>query len=169
MTLPRNTMFLRRLEDIERDMASTNNGGQMSTEASEKDEENIAQTPPEIQTIPSDFLRKLSEAEDMVKKLQRQNLSQKEELDSIHNSLEREARMKYRGCNHPKKSYRQRHLSNASSMDGSSRDTFPMGARTRNSSQDSQYVSMSRLELSRNSERFPPLKAMAVPRSRRQR
>ena len=105
----------------------------------------------------------------MVKKLQRQNLSQKEELDSIHNSLEREARMKYRGCNHPKKSYRQRHLSNASSMDGSSRDTFPMGARTRNSSQDSQYVSMSRLELSRNSERFPPLKAMAVPRSRRQR
>ena len=150
-------------------MSSTNNGGQVSTEASEKIEEKIAQTPPEIQTIPSDFLRKLSEAEDMVKKLQRQNLSQKEELDSIHNSLEREARMKYRGCNHPKKSYRQRHLSNASSMDGSSRDTFPMGARTRNSSQDSQYVSMSRLELSRNSERFPPLKAMAVPRSRRQR
>ena len=150
-------------------MSSTNNGGQVSTEASEKIKENIAQTPPEIQTIPSDFLRKLSEAEDMVKKLQRQNLSQKEELDSIHNSLEREARMKYRGCNHPKKSYRQRHLSNASSMDGSSRDTFPMGARTRNSSQDSQYVSMSRLELSRNSERFPPLKAMAVPRSRRQR
>ena len=150
-------------------MSSTNNGGPVSTEASEKIEENIAQTPPETQTIPSDFLRKLSEAEDMVKKLQRQNLSQKEELDSIHNSLEREARMKYRGCNHPKKSYRQRHLSNASSMDGSSRDTFPMGARTRNSSQDSQYVSMSRLELSRNSERFPPLKAMAVPRSRRQR
>lgn len=150
-------------------MSSTNNGGQVSTEASVKIEEKIAQTPPEIQTIPSDFLRKLSEAEDMVKKLQRQNLSQKEELDSIHNSLEREARMKYRGCNHPKKSYRQRHLSNASSMDGSSRDTFPMGARTRNSSQDSQYVSMSRLELSRNSERFPPLKAMAVPRSRRQR
>ena len=150
-------------------MSSTNNGGPVSTEASEKIEEKIAQTPPETQTIPSDFLRKLSEAEDMVKKLQRQNLSQKEELDSIHNSLEREARMKYRGCNHPKKSYRQRHLSNASSMDGSSRDTFPMGARTRNSSQDSQYVSMSRLELSRNSERFPPLKAMAVPRSRRQR
>ena len=152
-------------------MSSTNNGGQVSTEASEKIEEKIAQTPPEIQTIPSDFLRKLSEAEDMVKKLQRQNLSQKEELDSIHNSLEREARMKYRGCNHPKKSFRQRHLSNTSSMDGSSRDTFLTGARTRTSSQDSQYVSMSRLELSvsRNSERFPPLKAVAVPRSRRQR
>ena len=153
-------------------MSTSNNGeGQMTTETSEEQPEKIAQTQPESPSIPPDFLRKLSEAEDMVKKLQRQNLSQKEELDSIHNSLEREARMKYRGCNHPKKSYRQRHLSNASSMDGSSRDTFPMGARTRTSSQDSQYVSMSRLELSnsRNSERFPPLKAMAVPRSRRQR
>ena len=144
---------------------------EMLNEPSDTNEERIAHTQPESPTIPPDFLRKLAEAEDMVKKLQRQNLSQKEELDSIHNSLEREARMKYRGCNHPRKSYRQRHLSNTSSVDGASRDTFMTGARTRNSSQDSQYVSMSRLDLSlsRNSERFPPLKAVAVPRSRRQR
>ena len=152
-------------------MTTSNEVCQLPAKESENIQERIAQIKPDSPTIPPDFLRKLSEAEDMVKKLQRQNLSQKEELDSIHNSLEREARMKYRGCNHPKKSFRQRHLSNTSSMDGSSRDTFLTGARTRTSSQDSQYVSMSRLELSvsRNSERFPPLKAVAVPRSRRQR
>ena len=150
-------------------MSTSNEVCQVPAQESENIQERIAQIQPESPTIPPDFLRKLSEAEDMVKKLQRQNLSQKEELDSIHNSLERETRMKFRGCNHPKKSFRQRHLSNTSSMEGSSRDTFLTGART--GSQDSQYVSMSRLELSvsRNSERFPPLKAVAVPRSRRQR
>ena len=150
-------------------MSTSNEVCQVPAQESENIQERIAQIQPESPTIPPDFLRKLSEAEELVKKLQRQNLSQKEELDSIHNSLEREARMKFRGCNHPKKSFRQRHLSNTSSMEGSSRDTFLTGART--GSQDSQYVSMSRLELSvsRNSERFPPLKAVAVPRSRRQR
>ena len=92
----------------------------------------------------------------MVAQLQQQNLSQREELESIHQSLEREARMKYRGCNHPSKSTRLRRTSNSSSFDG--RD---LGG-TRTSSQDS------RLDL-RISERFPPLRSMLVPRSRRPR
>ena len=118
--------------------------------------------------VPSDLLRKLAEAEGLVSQLQQQNASQREELDAIHSSLEREARMKYRGCNHPSRGFRYRNLSNNSSFDGgSSRDLAPQ--RTRNSSQDSQYISASRLDLSRTSDRFPPLKALAVPRSRRQR
>ena len=45
-------------------------------------------------SIPAEFLKKLAEAEDLVAQLQQQNLSQREELDNIHQSLEREARMK---------------------------------------------------------------------------
>ena len=80
-------------------------------------------------SIPPDFLQKLAETEDLVKRLQQQNLSQKQELDHIHSSLEKEARMKYRGCNHPSKSFRFRHNSNGSSLDGS-RDLHP-SSRTR--------------------------------------
>ena len=126
-------------------------------------QEEIAQ-----QTIPPDVLKKLAEAEEMVRKLHKENQSQREELDHIHSSLEREARMKYRGCNHPSKSFRLRHNSNSSSLDGSTRDMLS-SSRTRNSSHDSQYVSMSRIDLSRPNDRFPPLRAIAVPRSRRQR
>ena len=90
----------------------------------------------------------------MVAQLQRQNHSQREELENIQHSLEREARLKYRGCNHPSKSTRLRRTSNSSSFDG--RDL----GRMRTSSQDS------RLNM-RSSERFPPLRSMLVPRSRR--
>ena len=92
-------------------------------------------------SIPAEFLKKLAEAEDMVTKLQQQNQTQREELENIHQTLEKEARMKYRGCNHPARSTR---------------------LRQRNNSQDS------RLEV-RTSERFPPLRSMLLPRSRRSR
>ena len=115
-----------------------------------------ASAQPASPNIPPEFLKKLAEAEEMVAQLQRQNTSQREELDNIHHSLEREARLKYRGCNHPSKSTRLRRTSNSSSFDG--RDL----AGTRTGSQDS------RLNL-RTSERFPPLRSMLVPRSRRPR
>ena len=97
--------------------------------------------------VPPEFLKKLAEAEDLVTKLQQQNQTQREELENIQQSLEKEARMKYRGCNHPTRSTR---------------------LRQRNNSQDSQYVSGSRLDL-RASDRFPPLRSLLVPRSRRAR
>ena len=121
-------------------------------------------------SVPPEFLQKLSETEEMVRRLQQQNLSQKEELEAIHAGLEREARLRYRGCNHPSRSFRSRHASSSRSLDpgpGPRR-----GARVA-VSQDSpsHYVSASRLDLaaSRTSDRFPPLKAVAVPRSRRPR
>ena len=106
--------------------------------APDSPQDTIAQ--PLSPNIPAEFLKKLAEAEDMVTKLQQQNLTQREELENIHQTLEKEARMKYRGCNHPARSK----------------------LRYRNNSQDS------RLEL-RTSERFPPLRSMLVPRSRRSR
>ena len=149
---------------------------ELEEEVTHKESEQVTKQVEEVHaaeaTIPEDFLKKLAETEDLVSQLQQQNKNQREELDNIHNALEKEARMKYRGCNHPSKGFRYRHASNNSSFDGSTRE---LRARTRNSSQDSQYVSSSRLDLSmsRNSsllsDRFPPLRALAVPRSRRQR
>ena len=120
-------------------------------------------------SVPPEFLQKLSETEEMVRRLQQQNLSQKEELEAIHAGLEREARLRYRGCNHPSRSFRSRHASSSRSLDpgpGPRR-----AARTVSQDSPSHYVSASRLELaaSRTSDRFPPLKAVAVPRSRRPR
>ena len=155
------TFEFRKLAELESEIA------QGKSPVALNDSVNIQQSEA-VTTIPSDVLRKLAEAEGLVTQLQKQNASQREELDAIHSSLEREARIKYRGCNHPSRSFRYRNVSNNSSFDGgSSRDLAAQ--RTRNSSQDSQYISASRLDLSRNSERFPPLKALAVPRSRRQR
>ena len=120
-------------------------------------------------SVPPEFLQKLSETEEMVRRLQQQNLSQKEELEAIHAGLEREARLRYRGCNHPSRSFRSRHASSSRSLDpgpGPRR-----AARTVSQDSPSHYVSASRLDLaaSRTSDRFPPLKAVAVPRSRRPR
>ena len=121
-------------------------------------------------SVPPEFLQKLSETEEMVRRLQQQNLSQKEELEAIHAGLEREARLRYRGCNHPSRSFRSRHASSSRSLDPG---PGPRRAARVAVSQDSpsHYVSASRLDLatSRTSDRFPPLKAVAVPRSRRPR
>ena len=74
-------------------------------------------------SVPPEFLQKLSETEEMVRRLQQQNLSQKEELEAIHAGLEREARLRYRGCNHPSRSFRSRHASSSRSLDpGPGRD-----------------------------------------------
>ena len=171
MNLIKLTTIFRRLASLEEELTVSKEREPTPQDTAKTVQDSFAQYSPTSATatnIPPDFLKKLSEAEDLVKKLQQQNRSQQEELDSIHSSLEREARMKYRGCNHPSKSFRHRHNSNNSSFDGSHRDLHPV-LRTRNSSHDSQYVSASRLDISRTSDRFPPLKAMAVPRSRRQR
>ena len=121
-------------------------------------------------SVPPEFLQKLSETEEMVRRLQQQNLSQKEELEAIQAGLEREARLRYRGCNHPSRSFRSRHASSSRSLDPG---PGPRRAARVAVSQDSpsHYVSASRLDLaaSRTSDRFPPLKAVAVPRSRRPR
>ena len=121
-------------------------------------------------SVPPEFLQKLSETEEMVRRLQQQNLSQKEELEAIHAGLEREARLRYRGCNHPSRSFRSRHASSSRSLDPG---PGPRRAARVAVSQDSpsHYVSASRLDLaaSRTSDRFPPLKAVAVPRFRRPR
>ena len=155
-------MYFRKLAELENEIA------QEKTSTPPNKSVSIGQQSEAVDTVPNDLLKKLAEAEDLVTQLKRQNASQREELDSIHSSLEREARIKYRGCNHPSRGFRYRNLSNNSSFDGGiSRDL--VAQRTRNSSQDSQYISASRLDLSRNSDKFPPLKALAVPRSRRQR
>jgi len=70
-------------------------------------------------SVPSDFLRKLAEAEELVQTLRKQNDQQQAELlelrGSMEKTLERTNRMKYRGCNHPTRTRLNRGVSLSSS------------------------------------------------------
>eukprot|EP00092_Neocalanus_flemingeri_P035523 GFUD01038665.1.p1 GENE.GFUD01038665.1~~GFUD01038665.1.p1 ORF type:complete len:412 (-),score=128.46 GFUD01038665.1:120-1355(-) len=121
----------------------------------------IAQRSPTPPTIPSEFLKKLAEAEDLVNQLQRENESQREELAAIKNTVERDTRMKYRGCNHPVRNFRNRMGTSSKSFD--SREPSAGSIRIRGNIRDYRSTSTSKLDL-KQSERFPPLKAMSVSR-----
>jgi len=114
-------------------------------------------TPP---TIPAEFLKKLAEAEELVNQLQRENSNQREELAAIKHTVERDARMKYRGCNHPARTVRHRLGTTTTSKSLDSRETSVVVGRARGGYRS---VSTSKTDL-RHSERFPPLKAMSVSR-----
>jgi len=105
--------------------------------------------------IPPAFLKKLAEAEDLVNQLQRENSSQREELAAIKYTVERDTRMKFRGCNHPVRTFRSRMGANSKSMD--SREPSAGSIRIKESiGRDYRSISTSKLDL-KQSERFPPL------------
>merc|ERR1711892_220264 len=128
----------------------------------------FAQRSPTPPRVPAEFLKKLAEAEELVNQLQRENASQREELAAIKNTVERDARMKYRGCNHPVRNMRHRLGTSSKSLD--SREPSAGPNRIRGGIRDYRSVSTSKIDL-KHSERFPPLKAMSVsrmPRSHRE-
>ena len=77
----------------------------------------FAQRTPTPPSIPAEFLKKLAEAEDLVNQLQRENASQREELAAIKHTVERDSRMKYKGCNHPVRTTRHRIGTSSKSLD----------------------------------------------------
>lgn len=121
----------------------------------------FAQRTPTPPSIPAEFLKKLAEAEDLVNQLQRENASQREELAAIKHTVERDSRMKYKGCNHPVRTTRHRIGTSSKSLD--SRETSAGPNRMRGNIRDYRSVSTSKIDL-KQSERFPPLKAMSVSR-----
>ena len=121
----------------------------------------FAQRTPTPPDIPADFLKKLSEAEDMVNQLRRENESQREELAAIKHTVERDTRLKYKGCNHPTRPLRHRLGATSKSLD--TREHSAGTSRIRANIRDYRSVSTSKIDVRQN-ERFPPLKAVSVSR-----